>query len=168
MQEVNVRLRFNRACLGAAKKRKGRDVVYCMDRDPNGRIMFMPASWLGVMRYAAKLANRHHALVKQIDWNPLVDGQPRLDWRRTIVRDGERRTHYAVHEAFQPGDIIGVSAVLPDGMNLDDFWRLLEIVGTYKGFSPFNNETEKYGTFEVVSIVPAARQWASAELPNSS
>lgn len=158
MQEVEVQLRFNRVCLGAAKRRKHGQVYFGFDRDATGRVMFMPAAWLGVMRYAAKLANKHHSVVQKIDWCPIVSGRTRNDWRRTIVtqQNGTGRSHYAVHEAFQPGDVIKLSAVLPDEISLIDFERLLEIVGKYKGFSPFNNSTEHYGTFEVVSIDPIA------------
>lgn len=156
MQEVMIKLRFNRVCLGAAKRRRHGQVYFGFDRDPSGRVMFMPSAWLGVMRYAAKLANKHYSAVHKIDWCPLVGGTPRNDWRRTIVsqHEGEARSHYAVHEAFQPGDVITLSSVLPDEISLEDFERLLEIVGKYKGFSPFNNTTEHYGTFEVISIVP--------------
>lgn len=156
MQEVVVQLRFNRVCLGNAKRKKRGQTVFGFDRDPVNRVMFMPAAWLGVMRYAAKLANKHYSVVQKIDWCPIVEGRPRNDWRRTIVsqHNGETRAHYAVHEAFQPGDTITVSAVLPDEISLADFERLLEIVGKYKGFSPFNNATEHYGTFEVISISP--------------
>ncbi len=156
MQEVVIQLRFNRVCLGNAKRKKRGQTVFGFDRDPANRVMFMPAAWLSVMRYAAKLANKHYSVVQKIDWCPVVDGRPRNDWRRTIVsqHSGETRAHYAVHEAFQPGDTITLSAVLPDEITLADFERLLEIVGKYKGFSPFNNATEHYGTFEVISISP--------------
>jgi hypothetical protein len=60
-----------------------------------------------------------------------------------------------VHEAFQPGDTIVISCVIPDEITTEDFEHLLEIVGKYKGFSPFNNTTEHYGTFEIISIEPA-------------
>jgi len=157
VQEVAIKLRFNRACLGAAKRRKHGQVFFGFDRDPANRVMFMPSAWLGVMRYAAKLANKHHTAVQKIDWCPIVEGRPRNDWRRTILSrqsTGDVKSHYAVHEAFQPGDSILVSAVIPDEITIDDFARLLEIVGKYKGFSPFNNSTEHYGTFEIISIVP--------------
>lgn len=156
MQEVLITLRFNRACLGAAKRRKHGQVFFGFDRDPAGRVMFMPSAWLGVMRYAAKLANKHHSVVQKIDWCPVVSGRSRNDWRRTIIsqRNGEAKSHYAVHEAFQPGDSIALSAVIPEEIPLADFERLLELVGKYKGFSPFNNATEHYGTFEILSIVP--------------
>lgn len=154
MQEVTVKLRFNRVCLGAAKRRRNGYVYFGFDRAPDSQVMFMPSAWLGVMRYAAKLLNKHHSAVHRIDWCPLVSGTPRSDWRRTIVtnRDDTQRSHYAVHEAFQPGDTITVSCVIPDDIPLSDFEQLLEIIGKYKGFSPFNNATEHYGTFEVISI----------------
>lgn len=157
MREVVIQLRFNRVCLGAAKRKKHGQTVFGFDRDPSNRVMFMPAAWLSVMRYAAKLANKHHSAVQKIDWCPVVEGRPRNDWRRTIVsqHSGETRAHYAVHEAFQPGDTIMLSAVVPDEISLADFERLLDLVGKYKGFSPFNNTTEHYGTFEVISINPA-------------
>lgn len=157
MQEVMVKLRFNRVCLGAAKRRRHGQVYFGFDRDPENRVMFMPSAWLSVMRYAAKLANKHYSAVQKIDWCPLVEGTPRNDWRRTIVSNqgADTRAHYAVHEAFQPGDVIIVSCVIPDEITFADFEQLLEIVGKYKGFSPFNNATEHYGTFEVISIDPA-------------
>jgi hypothetical protein len=160
MQEVTITLRFNRVCLGAAKRRRHGQTIFCFERDPSNRVMFMPAAWLSCMRYAAKLANRHHAEVKKIDWCPVIVGEPRTDWRRGIVHDnavpGVPKTHYALHEAFRPGDTIVVSAVIPDGIPFADFARLLELVGKYRGFSPFNNTQEKYGTFEIISIEPTA------------
>ena len=158
MQEVTVTLRFNRVCLGAAKKRRSGQVIFCFERDPSDRVMFMSSAWLSCMRYAAKLSNRHHAEVKKIDWCPVIVGEPRKDWRRTILtpNDTGMRSHYALHEAFRPGDTVVISAVLPDEIPLDDFNHLLTLVGKYRGFSPFNNAQEKYGTFEVISIEPVA------------
>lgn len=158
MQELTITLRFNRVCLGAAKRRKHSQTVFCFDKDPANRVMFLPSAWLAAMRYAAKVANRHHAAVKKIDWCPVIVGTPRNDWRRTIVDHAgdQARTHYALHEAFRPGDTVVVSAVLPDEIPLADFDHLLTLVGKYRGFSPFNNTQEKYGTFEIISIEPVA------------
>jgi hypothetical protein len=157
MTEIEIVLRFNRPCLGAAKKRRHGQTVFAFDRDPSGRVMFMPSAWMSVMKYAAKLANRHQAAVKNIDWCPVVCGTPRPDWRRTAVAQHTPtpKAYFVVHEAFQPGDRITLSAVLPDEINLADFNHLLTLVGKYQGFSPFNNSQEKYGTFEVVSVAPA-------------
>ena len=159
MQEVTITIRFNRVCLGAAKKRRRGQVIFCFDRDPAGRVMFMPSAWCACMRHAAKIANRHQAAVKRIDWCPVITGEPRPDWRRTILTpntSGSMRSHYALHEAFVPGDCIGMSAVLPDDISITTFRHLLTLVGKYRGFSPFNNNQDKYGTFEIISIDPAA------------
>jgi hypothetical protein len=157
MQEVAITLRFNRVCLGGAKRRRHSQIVFAFERDPNGRVMFMPSAWLSVLRYAATLANRHQAAVKKIDWCPVVTGTPCNDWRRTVVTQGgpTPKSHFVVHEAFRPGDSVELSAVLPDEISLPDFMQLLTLVGKYRGFSPFNNPQEKYGTFEVISVEPA-------------
>lgn len=158
MQEVEITIRFNRACLGAAKRRRHSQVVFGFDRDPAGRVMFIPAAWLNLLRYAAKLANRHHTTVKKIDWCPVIVGMPRNDWRRTVVSqtNGAAKSYFVVHEAFQPGDTVIIFAVLPEEISVDDANHLLTLVGKYKGFSPFNNAQDKYGTFEVISICPAS------------
>ena len=156
MQEVTITLRFNRPCLGAAKRRRHSQVVFAFDRDPVGRVMFLPSAWMALMKYAAKLANRHHTAIKQIDWCPVIAGTPCNDWRRTVVTQGgpNPKSHFVVHEAFRPGDTVEVSAVLPDEILIEDAMHLLTLVGKYRGFSPFNNAQDKYGTFEVVSIKP--------------
>jgi hypothetical protein len=153
VQEVAITLRFNRVCLGAAKRKKRGQTIFCFDRDPAGRVMFMPSDWLSAMRYAAKLANKHHTEVKKIDWCPIVMGEPRPDWRRNIVTNhgADAKVHYAIHEAFTPGATIMLSAVLPDEISIADFDHLLTLVGKYRGFSPFNSQ-EKYGTFEILRI----------------
>lgn len=159
MQEITITLRFNRVCLGASKKKRHGQTIFCFERDPSGRVMFMSAAWLACMRYASKIANRHHTTVKKIDWCPVIVGEPCIDWRRNILTPtdaGGMKTHYALHEAFRPGDTIIVSAVLPEEIPLGDFNHLLTLVGKYKGFSPFNNNQEKYGTFEVLSVEPVA------------
>lgn len=158
MQEIAITIRFNRVCLGAAKKRKNGQVVFCFDRDPVDRVMFLSSAWLSCLRYAAKLANRHHAAVKKIDWCPVITGTPKKDWRRTILTPSGSgmRSHYAVHEAFPPGEQITLTAVLPDEISIEDFVQLLTIVGKYKGFSPFNNSQDKYGTYEVISVEPVS------------
>jgi hypothetical protein len=161
MQEVSVRLRFNRACLGASKRNVNGTIIFCMDRDTSGRVLFLPSRWLVLMQYASRLANRHQELVRQIDWDPRVDGTPKNDWRRKALSE-RRRPYRVLHEAFVPGYTIGVGAVLPNGMTIDDFRMLLEIVGTYRGYSPFNLESERYGTFDVISVERRLRQWAAA------
>lgn len=161
MREVTIRIRFNRECLGSARRRGAKgQVKFCMLRDPRHRVMFLPSWWHQLLRYAATVTNQQQGIVKRIDWNPVIDGMPRAAWKRTIVADGkvERRMRYAVHEAFLPGDVVGINAVLPDGLSIEQFQELLEIVGTYKGISPFQRDDERYGTFEVLSVRPTVRR----------
>lgn len=161
MQEVTIRLRFTRECLGAAKQRgrRGR-VKFVMPRDTRGRVIFLPSWWHSLLRYAAKVASRYGTLVTRIDWDSVVDGVPLPNAQRTVVaaRDDPRgRRRYAIHEAFPAGSVIGVNAVLPTGLSIDAAYDLLTIAGTYRGISPFQDTTETYGTFEVVSINPTVR-----------
>lgn len=164
MQEVTIRLRFVRECLGSAKrkKRKGQSsqTVFCFARDHRDRIMFLPTWWAVLMRYAAKVAGRAYGIVGEINWDPIVDGKPRSDWKRTVVSahdDPKRRERYAIHEAFPPGAVVGINAVIPGGLTVDELSDLLTIAGTYKGISPFRAEDAQYGTFEVLSVKPTVR-----------
>lgn len=162
MQEVSIRLRFLRECLGSAKRPNGRgQTIFYMLRDPQHRIMFLPTWWHDLMSYAAKVRNFGQQLVRRINWDPTVDGSVRGDWRRTVVpasRDSKQRARYALHEAFPPGAVIGVNAVLPDGLSIEAFQDLLTVAGTYKGISPFRSQDANYGTFEVVSVKRTACQ----------
>ena len=159
MQEITITLRFNRECLGAARRTQFGQTIFCFDRDADGRVMFLSSGWLSGLRYAAKIANKHHTAVKKIDWCPIVNGITCTDWRRTVSpAQGSEQTksHFALHEAFAPGERIVVSAVLPTEIPIIDFEQLLTLVGKYRGISPFHNAQEKYGTFEVISVEPSS------------
>lgn len=158
MQEVTIRLRFTTACLGHVNKNDGRN-LYEMARDHSNRVMFFASRWQQELAFAAKLASFADRLVNDIRWSLHIDGSVSR-WRRylTDTRTQRRgRRPYAMHEAFVPGAVIGVTAVLPDGLELLQFRTLLELVGTYKGISPFRHSTETYGLFDVVSVLPAKR-----------
>lgn len=163
MQEVTIRLRFLRDCLGAAQRRKQRGqfstTVFQMPRDPRERIMFLPTWWGRIVEYAAIVANRGQGLVRKINWDPIVDGRP-CHIRRTVVpasQDPRGRKRYALHEGFRAGTIIGINAVIPDGLTIEDLEELLTLAGRYRGISPFRSEEECYGTFEVISICRTVR-----------
>lgn len=152
MIEVTARLRFNNFSLGAVRCRN----LNKMLRDPEGRVMYMPTWWAALMRYAAKVLNRHQQLVGQIDWDPIIDGTPR-NYRRYY---GPSR--YTLHEAFYPGDEIGVNAVLPSGIIISDFTQLLDVAGRYRGISPYKPK-DKWGTFEVANVTRRRRNLSSRE-----
>lgn len=146
LQEVTVRLRFNKECLGAVRKGACNEML----RDPDRRVMFLATWWSAVMRYAAQVVNHHQDLVDKIDWDPIVDGTTK------IFRRYYETSRYTLHEAFLAGDIIGVNCVIPSGMTQDAFWQLMTVAGTYRGISPYKPD-KKYGTFDVVEIRPRVR-----------
>jgi hypothetical protein len=160
MQEVTIRLRFNRECLGSAPRlSRNNNLIYKMHRDAQRRVMFLPSWWSTRFRFASRVLNRYDQLVSKIAWDSVIDGNVRT-WRRTVVLakdDPKKRERYALHEAFRPGATIGVNAVIPDGLTVDAFTELLVTVGTYKGISPFQDDEDIYGTFEVLSVMPTVR-----------
>lgn len=159
MQEVNIRLKLTQPSLGFIKRKvgSGNDVIYAMPRDCQQRVMFLASWWFERMQYAAKVLGRCYNDITNIAWATHIDG-PLGQWKRTILQpDQKKRARYALHEAFRPGVVIGVTAVIPDGITIDDLRELLQIVGTYKGVSPYQSPTEIFGTFEVVSVMPTIR-----------
>ncbi len=153
MQEVTIRIRFNQVCPGACRRKEDSNVIHAMQRDPEGNVMFLPTWWASLARYASKVLNRHQKAVKQIRWDPVVDGTPRK-WRRYFPVPEDKpnvRPRYALHEAFMPGSVIGVNCVLPREISPDDLWQILDVAGAYRGISPYKSN-EGYGTFQVVSI----------------
>jgi len=158
MQEVTIRLRFTTACLGHINRNDGRN-LYEMSRDHANRVMFFASRWQQELLYAAKLASHADRLVREIRWALHIDGSV-SKWKRYLPDTRNRargRRAYAMHEAFVPGSVIGVTAVLPAGLELLQFRQLLELVGTYNGISPFRHSSETYGLFDVVSVLPAKR-----------
>jgi hypothetical protein len=141
MQEVVSKLQFNQPCLGNVRKKDRNEML----KDPMGRVMILPTWWQALATFAARLHNRHQDKVKEIDWDPIVEGCVK-DFRRYYAPG-----KFTVHEAFLPGDVIRVRAVLPDGISPQDFQEILVIAGRYKGICPFKPE-RKMGTFEVLEV----------------
>jgi hypothetical protein len=106
------------------------------------------------MQFAANLRNRNQKIVKSIVWDQVIDGQVKFFKRQVADSRKRKRRGFAIHEAFTSGDVIGVRAVLPNGLSIDDCADLLVIVGKYRGISWFQSEDVRYGTFELESINP--------------
>lgn len=154
MQEVCITLQFTQPCLGDCRyKNKSK-----MMRDPKGRVMLLAPWWTAIMRYAADVFNRHHESVKEIDWDPIVEGET-SEYKR-YYGPGK----FTIHESFLPGDQITVRAVLPEEILLGDFLELMRIAGRYKGISPYRKE-KQYGTFEVVDcqLQPSVKAASSSK-----
>jgi hypothetical protein len=115
--------------------------------------MFLPVSWQSSMRFATKLLCRHQDEVRQIYFDPIVDGNVRA------IPAGLYKRYWqpgpggcADHEAFWPGDKISVNAAVPSSITVDDFWRMMDFAGRFRGISPYKQG--EWGFFEVVSVQP--------------
>lgn len=153
MRELTVRIRFTKHCLGNVKSRD-HGGNFLLPRSPQGDVIFL-ASWHHTnLRFAAQTLGRHQADVNKIHWDILVDGVVRKDcwWRRYYKQPGTTKQRYCLHEAFFPGQVVGINCVVPASISDDDFWALMQLAGRYRGISPW--KPGEYGFFEVVSIRP--------------
>lgn len=150
MRELTVRIRFIEPSLGNVRQPGSTNFV--MPRDTRGVVIFMPTWHAANMKFAAKLLNLHQDEVGKILWDMAVDGVVRRGaWHRRYYQAGARR-RYALHEAFQAGQVIGLNCVVPAAVAEDDLWRLMDMAGRYKGLSP--SHPGEFGFFVVESIRP--------------
>jgi len=161
IRELTVRIEFQTPCLGDRKRENG-DFVF--SRSPTGQIIFL-ASWHRAnMVLAAKLLGRHHDSALGIMFDIHVDGKTRRGeerWHRIYhPADGKGKQRYSKHEAFHPGDVIGLNCVVPNKIGEEDFWTMMNKAGQYRGISPW--KPGEYGFFEVVSIRPRKAQFPLA------
>lgn len=152
MRELTIRLRFTKHSLGNVKARDGSG-KFLFPRNPRGFITFL-SSWHRVnLHFASQILGRHQDEVNKISWDIQVDGHIRHNgfYRRYYVND-QGKKHFCLHEAFIPGQIVGINCVVPSIISDDDFWRLMQLAGQYRGISPW--KPGEYGFFEVESIRP--------------
>jgi hypothetical protein len=96
---------------------------------------------------------RHQDEVRKISWDIVVDGQVRNPcWHRLYYTNGSGRRRFVLHECFFPGQVVGINCVVPSVITDDDLWQLMQIVGRYRGISPWLHG--EYGLFEVESVRP--------------
>lgn len=154
MRELTVRIRFTQHSLGNQKS-KQQGGVFMMQRSPTGSVIFMPTWHAANMRFAAKLLGKHQDEVHKIRWDMHVDCVLRRDqWFRRYYVCGQNKDkqRYCRHEAFLPNQTIGVNCVVPSSISDEDFWRLMQISGDYRGLSPY--EPGNFGFFVVESVRP--------------
>lgn len=158
MREVVIQLRFLTDCLGSYRWTRPHDhsVIFRMPRDGADQVIFLVSWWRDLLAYAATAINRCGGLTNKVDWAQAVDG-PLTTWKRFLPSGKGSRRNYSLHEAFRAGTTISVRAVVPDSIGLEDFTALLTAGGVYRGISPFRNDGETYGTFEVVAVTPVVR-----------
>ena len=151
MRELTVRIKFTTACLGNVKKQQPREKWphFLMPRTPDGKVRFEAQWWKHSLKFAATVLCRHQRAVNKIHFDVSVDGKTQVSPDKFFKRylDGKK---FLKHEAFMEGDIIGVNCIVPADIDDDDFWRLMDIVGRFKGISPFG--PREYGFFVDESI----------------
>jgi len=154
MQEVAIKIRFKTACLGAHRYKGGEAARFERSGD---HVIFMPTWWREILEYGAKASNPSMAveLARSVTFSPTVDGQVK-SFQRHYTNNGRRG--WCTHEAFVSGQVIGVRAMLPDNMTLEDLERILQTAGPYKGISPYGKDALGFGRFDVLEVQPVCAQ----------
>lgn len=150
MRELTVRIRFSCPCLGNVKARtqSGR---FLFLRSPGGSVMFLPTWHRANLAFAARTVGRHQDEVGRLLWDPEVDGVVRSGhdgWYRRYCTPAR----YVLHEAFLPGQVVGVNCAVPPTITDDDLARLMQVAGQYRGLSPW--KPRQFGLFTVDSVRP--------------
>ena len=136
MRELTVRLRFSRQCLGAVLDPDKNDGRLVFARTEDGRVVFLQSWHMTNMKMAAQLLGRHQEAVEQIFFDVGVDGRTR--WFKRMYPGRNQKTRFCWHEAFLPGDVIGINCLVPDSIPDDDLLQLFNIAGRYRGLSPWH------------------------------
>lgn len=150
MRELTVRIRFTKHSLGNAKDR---DTGRFMLPRTQGFVLFLPTWHHANLRMASQVLGRHQDEVEKICWDIRVDGDVRPDpWFRRYYVAGGGKKRYALHEAFFPGQVVGLHCVVPSPIPDDDLRRLMTLAGQYRGLSPW--KPGEFGLFDVDQILP--------------
>lgn len=146
MREMTARIRFTRHCLGNVKA-KGKSGRFLLPRTQSGSVIFLPSWHRSNMRFAARTVGKHQDEVEKILWDAQVDGAVRPDsWYRRYYSS----VRFCLHESFVPDQVIGLNCVVPENVTDDDFWRLMQVAGQYRGLSPW--KPAEFGLYTVESI----------------
>jgi hypothetical protein len=141
MYEVEIRLRFTTPCLGHVRHDDYDRFLY----DATGAVTFMSSWWLESLRYGAQGLGRHQHAISDILFDSKIAGDVKK-FKRYYSTD-----KYKEHEAFLTGTDIVVTAMVPDGVPINDLNTILTIAGKYRGISPYGWRTG-YGRFDVINV----------------
>ena len=157
MRELTVRISFTTVSLGNEKLHDGTG-RFVFSRSPSGQILFL-ASWhYANLRFAAQLLGRRQDDVGKIRWDINVDGHLRPDrWHRLYYKaPRSQRLRYTLHEAFFPGQVIGINCAVPTSITDEEFRWMMAKAGQYRGLSPW--KPGEYGFYLVEGIWPREPQ----------
>jgi hypothetical protein len=121
-----------------------------MVRNADGTVVFHQVWWRTILSKAADAYSKHQKAIRSVSFSPEVDGTVKIHRRYYYCTvDGVRKHRYKEHEAFEIGDVIGLKAIVPDVIALDDFRDIFSLAGSYYGISPFG-WNKGYGRFRVL------------------
>lgn len=162
MRELTIKLRFTRWCLGSVPANQPYQGCLLLPRNPRGQVTFL-ASWHRAnMKVAAQLLGRHQDEVDKILWDIAVDGTVRDGaFYRRYYANSKGRRRFVLHECFFAGQVVGVHCAVPNPITDGDFRKLMDLVGKYRGISPYN--PGEWGFFEVAGLQPRSGPEASQE-----
>jgi hypothetical protein len=135
--------------LGNVKAKDGSG-KFLLPRSPSGSVTFLSSWHRANLQFASQILGHHQDQVDKVLWDIAVDSTATGVYRRYFNADGRKR--FCLHEAFVPGQVVGVNCVVPATISDEEFWRLMQVAGQYKGLSPW--KPGLFGFFEVESIRP--------------
>ena len=152
MYEVCLRLRFESPCLGSMRNEKEGDPDQMM-HNADGNVTFSQTWWRTIVCQGAHSYGKHQDRVRALLWTPAVDGTTKLFRRYYHLRNekGVPQKLFKDHEAFLAGETIGVKALVPDDVPIEDLRDIMAIAGEYFGISPFGWKMG-YGKFKVLEV----------------
>ena len=148
MRELTATIAFTTHALGANKATDGK---FLIARTADHRLVFPRSKLQERLILAANVFGKHQEAVKEVQWDMVLDAKLVTDcWYKRYYETGNKKKRYALHESFVPGQVIGLNCVVPATISDDDFWSLLQLVGTYYGLSYWR--LSGFGLFEVKSL----------------
>lgn len=146
MRELTITIRFSQPSLGNVKQPDG---SFSFPRGANpDDVLFLASWWRALLCWAAEAVGKRQDAVRQIQWNPVVVGQPKTGARFGYRR--QRGERYVVHEQFAAGDLLSVHCLVPTEISNVELIELMTAAGAYRGISPF--QPGIFGRFIVENI----------------
>lgn len=144
MREVIVKIQFTTESLGNIRHA---DCDKFQRDEVTGKVKFMPGWWKGALEYGAQALGKYQGEAKKVSFHHLVDGE--VHYYKRFYKNKV----FKLHEAFLSGDVITVTAMVPESLPLDAMSEMMNTAGKYNGISPYGwREDTGYGRFRVISV----------------
>lgn len=157
MLEYLLEIAFVSPCLGNTRRELARPGAprrhyWALPRTPSGHITFQPTWWQANLRKSATVLSRAAPGLAQVRFDPQISGVPQAARPENFYRRYYTDKIYALHEAFFPGEVIGVRVLVPLELPVDLLRQVLETSGRFYGISPA--KPGEFGHFQVQQLAP--------------